>query len=55
MSYSLSDAARNAAVNAVVDLIDGGTTNAQGALQFRDSSQIIASLDLNNPAFGASA
>lgn len=55
MSYSLSTAARNAAVNAVVDLIDGGTTNAQGALQFRDASQVIASLDLNNPAFGAAA
>lgn len=55
MSYNLADAARNAAVNAIVDLIDVGSTNAQGTLQFRDASQVIASLSLNNPAFGASA
>ena len=55
MGYNLSDAARNAAVNAIVDLVDVGSTNAQGALQFRDASQVIASLNLNNPAFGASA
>ncbi len=55
MSYTLANAARDAAVDAIVDLIDVGTTNAQGALQFRDAAQLIASLDLNNPAFNASS
>ena len=55
MSYTLSTAARNAACDAIVDLVDSGTTNTEGKLQFRNSTTLIAEIDLNQPAFGAAA
>lgn len=53
MAYTLSTAAQNAACDAIVDLVDTGSGTA--AIQMRDSGQLIATLNLNNPAFGASS
>lgn len=52
---TLSTAARNAAANAVVDLIDGGT--GAGSLKIYDSGQItlLAELPLSATAFGAAS
>ncbi|MFG6535684.1 hypothetical protein ACGYK5_17805 [Sulfitobacter sp. 1A16787] len=47
---TLSDAARNAAVEAVTDLVDGGTIEFQTA-----ASAVVATLGLSDPAFGAAA
>lgn len=50
MAVTLEATARNAACNAVVDLLDGGT------IEFQTSgSAEVATLTLGNPAFGASA
>jgi hypothetical protein len=66
MATRLPDASKNAAANAVVDRIDGGTTNAQGALRIYTGGQVadpdnattgtlLAEVDLANPAYGAAA
>jgi hypothetical protein len=52
----LSTDARNAAVNAVVDLLDVGTTDPNGDLQFQTSGDVaVATLQFANPAFGAAS
>lgn len=53
MAFTVSNTANDAAVNAIVDLIDGGA-NA-GTLEFRDASQLICSITLNDPAFGSAS
>jgi hypothetical protein len=46
---------RDAITNAVVDLIDGGTGTANGALVFLTAGDAeVASLNMSNPAFDAS-
>lgn len=56
MAVTLTTAARNAACNAIVDLIDGGTTDANGDLVIRTSGNVeVATLAFSNPAFGAAA
>jgi hypothetical protein len=53
---TLTTAARDAAVNAVVDLIDVGTTDPTGDIQFQTAADApVATLPFANPAFGASA
>ncbi len=47
---TLSNAARSAAADAVVDLLDGGTIEFQTA-----ADAVIATLNLPTPAFGAAA
>ena len=55
-TVTLTTAARNAACDAVVDLIDGGTTDANGDLVIRTSGDVeVATLAMSNPAFGAAA
>ena len=50
----LETAARNAACDAIVDLIDGGT--GPGTLVFETSSDVeVATLTFSDPAFGAAA
>lgn len=53
----LSTAARNAANNAIVDLIDIGSTNPEGRILIGTTAMgtVLATLDCNNPAFGDSA
>ena len=53
---TLQTAARNAACNAVVDLLDQGTTNANAQAIFRTVADAeVATLNMSNPAFGDSA
>ena len=53
---TLTTAARDAAVNGVVDLIDAGSADANGDLVIRDGSNTeLAVLAFSNPAFGASS
>jgi len=53
---TLTTAARNAACNAVVDLLDIGATNPQGQAVFRTAANAaVATLALSNPAYGAAA
>lgn len=53
---TISTAARNAACNAIVDLLDVGTTDANGDLVIMTSGDVeVATLALSNPAFGAAA
>lgn len=50
------DSTRNAATDAVVDLIDGGTTNAQGRVRVRAADDtLLVEHNMNDPAFGAAA
>ncbi len=56
MAITRSVAAQDASVDAVVDLLDGGTTNPTGELIFRTAGDAaVATLAFANPAFGASA
>lgn len=56
MALTLTTAARNAACNAIVDLVDGGSTDASGDLVLMTSGDVeVATLVLSNPAFGAAA
>jgi len=56
MAITLTTAARNAACNAVVDLIDVGTTDANGDIVIMTSSDVeVATLAFANPAFGNAA
>lgn len=64
---SITNAAAIAACNAVVDLIDGGTTDPAGQLVIYDGvppanveaalsgNNILAEVDMQNPAFGPAA
>ena len=53
MALTLPTATRNAACDAVVDLVDAGTTNASGQIVFRTSGDVeVATLPMSNPAFG---
>lgn len=64
MATSISTAARNAACDAIVDLIDGGT--GAGTVEIRTGSKpatpataatgtLLATLTLSDPAFGSAA
>lgn len=56
MSLTYSTAAKNAALDAAVDLVDIGTTNPNGRLVVMTSTDTtIAELDLADPAYGAAA
>jgi len=56
MAVTLTTAARNAAANAIVDLIDVGSTDANGDLVIMTSGDAeVATLAMTNPAFGAAA
>lgn len=51
---TLSTAARNAACDAVVDLIDGGA--GAGTIEFQTSGDVeVATLTFSDPAFGAAS
>lgn len=53
---TLTDGARNAACDAVVDRIDVGSTDANGDLVIMTSGDVeVATLAMSNPAFGAAA
>lgn len=53
---TLTTAAKNAALDAVVDLLDAGSTDANGDIKIYDSGDnLLATLQCNNPAFGAAA
>lgn len=56
MAITLSTSARNAACDAIVDLVDNGTTDANGDLVFMTSGDVeVATLAFSDPAFGASS
>jgi len=56
MGITLTTAARNAAANAVVDLLDAGSGDANGDLVIMTSGDVeVATLAFSNPAFGAAA
>lgn len=53
---TLSTAARNAMANALVDLVDAGTTDANGDLVIQTGADAeVATLAFANPAFGDAA
>lgn len=46
----------NAAVDAVVDLVDAGTTDTTGDIVLRNASnEVVVTLNMSNPAFGDAA
>lgn len=53
----VSTAARNAGCNAIVDLVDVGSTNAQGQIVIGTTGMgtVLATCPCNNPAFDAAA
>ena len=56
MAVTLTAAARNAAADAVVDLLDGGTGDATGDIAFSTSAPAtLCVCNLSNPAFGAAS
>jgi hypothetical protein len=56
MAVTLVTAARNAACNAIVDLLDTGTTDATGDIAFSTSAPVTLCVNnLANPAFGNSS
>jgi len=50
-----STAAKDAACNAIVDLVDVGSANAQGMVIIKDAAVALVECDCTNPAFGASS
>jgi hypothetical protein len=53
MAVTLKETTRNVAVNAVVDLLDVGTSNSTGDIAFCNSSNTVLCVNnLQNPAFG---
>jgi len=53
MTTTISTAARNAACDAIVDLLDVGSADANGDLVIQTSGDVeVATLALSNPAFG---
>jgi len=56
MAVTLTTAARNAACDAIVDLIDGGAGDATGDIKFSTSAPAtLATCNMTNPAFGSAA
>lgn len=56
MTTTLATATRNAACDAIVDLVDGGSTDANGDLVIQTSGDVeVATLAMSNPAFAAAA
>lgn len=56
MAVTLSTAARDAACNAIVDLLDGGSGDANGDLAFATSGDtVVCECELSATAFGASS
>jgi chemotaxis protein CheY-P-specific phosphatase CheC len=55
MAITLSTAARDAACNAIVDLVDGGSGTATLVIGTTGMATELATFDLANPAFGASS
>ena len=56
MAVTLTTAARNAAADAVVDLIDGGTGDATGDIAFSTSAPATLCIcTMTNPAFGSAS
>lgn len=53
MAVTLSTAARNAACDAVVDLVDGGS--GAGKVRIRASSTTLVDITLSDPAFGSAS
>jgi hypothetical protein len=53
-SPTLGTPARNAACNAIVDLIDAGASGT-GYVEIRDSTTVLVTIQLQDPAFGASS
>lgn len=55
MALTIGTPARNAACNAIVDLLDAGSANAAGACVLRDGAIELVTIPFNNPAFGNAA
>lgn len=56
MALTHTTAAKNAIADALVDLLDAGTTDANGDLVIMTSGDVeVATLPLSNPAFGNAA
>jgi hypothetical protein len=56
MAITLTAAARNAACDAIVDLVDGGSSDSTGDLVLMTAGDVeVATLAFSNPAFGASS
>lgn len=55
MVLTLATAARNAAADAVVDLLDAGAADPAGDLVIYDGATPLVTIPFNNPAFGAAA
>lgn len=55
MAVTLEAIARTAACNAIVDLVDGDTPPGNLILYAANGSTEVATLPLNNPAFGAAS
>ena len=53
MAVTLTTAARNAACDAIVDLLDAGAGAATIKLTLANGSTEVATLTMNDPAFGA--
>lgn len=53
MAITLGTAARNAACNATVDLVDAGS--GAGKLKIKDGGSVLATVTLDDPAFGNAA
>ncbi|SMP00132.1 hypothetical protein SAMN06265173_1733 [Thalassovita litoralis] len=56
MGVTLTTAARNAAVDAIADLVDAGTSDANGDLVIMTAGDVeVATLALSNPGFAAAS
>lgn len=53
MAATLTTAARNAACDAIVDLLDAGNEAAQIVLTLSNGTTEVATLTMNDPAFGS--
>jgi len=55
MALTLEGVARNAACDAVVDLLDGGAADGYVEIRTSGGTTLLVSIDFNDPAFGAAA
>jgi hypothetical protein len=55
MAVTLTTAARNAACDAIVDLLDAGNEAARIRFMLADGTTPVATLAMSDPAFGAAA
>jgi hypothetical protein len=55
MAITLSTAARNAACDAIVDLVDDGEAEGTGALVIKDGSTVLVTIALGATAFGSAS